>query len=216
MERFTVIAELRSPLVLGGDGYFTLDGLLAGLLFERLRDVEAAHGALPLASTGGLFHASAAMIEPYETRPVSFVANLRAQHDLDPGLLLKNKHGRVHRRIGMTRRQDFGAVMNSYRAFGANEICWYAEGDAAAVNALVKNTPFIGKRRAGGFGEVSRWTVEPDELDGVTGPFGEPMRPVPVDLFRGDTGAPKAEAAWRPAYWHPANRAVCYVPGLPR
>jgi hypothetical protein len=27
--------------------------------------------------------------------------------------LLKNKHGRIHKQIGLTRRRDFGAVMNS-------------------------------------------------------------------------------------------------------
>ena len=71
---------------------------------------------------------------------------------------------------------------------------------------------FIGKRRASGFGQVAGLRIEPDELDGVVGPFGEPLRPVPVELFKGDQSSLKADAAWRPAYWNPVNRGICFVP----
>lgn len=206
-----VTARLAAPIVFAG-GYLTLDALLAAVLFERSGDVDAAHEAVPLARSGGLFHASAAILEPWDSRPVSFVANLRADHALDPNLLLKNKRGKVHRKIDRQRRKRFGLVMNSYAAVAAPEAVWYAEGDAEAARRLLEGVGFIGKRRASGFGEVSRWSFEESELDGVTGPFGEPLRPVPEEMFSGDTGALKVEAAWRPAYWSPENRAVCYAP----
>ena len=205
-----VTARLAAPIVFAG-GYLTLDALLAAVLFERSGDVDAAHEAVPLARSGGLFHASAAILEPWDSRPVSFVANLRAGHALDPDLL-KRERGKVHRKIGRSRRQDFGAVMNRYAAVAAPEAVWYAEGDAEAAERLLEGVDFIGKRRASGFGEVSRWSFEESELDGVTGPFGEPLRPVPAEMFAGDTSALKVEAAWRPAYWSPENRAVCYAP----
>ncbi len=211
MERLEVTAALRTPIVPGG-GYLTLDALLGALLFERLGDIEAAHRAIPLASTDGLFHASAAIFGPCPSRRVHFVANLRADHALDPDLLPKNGQGRVYRKIGRARRQDFGAVMNDYAAFDAPEATWYAEGRGEAVERLLKQAHFIGKRRASGFGEVSEWSVKPGDYDGVTGPFGEPLRPVPVAMFRGDGSAPRVDAAWRPAYWLPENRAVCYAP----
>ena len=47
MEKFSVTAKLASPLVMGG-GYFTLDALLAGLIFEKTGDVEIAHSTIPL------------------------------------------------------------------------------------------------------------------------------------------------------------------------
>lgn len=72
---------------------------------------------------------------------------------------------------------------------------------------------FIGKRRASGFGRVARWEFEQDELDGIEGPFGEPLRPVPRDLFSGDKSLPVVDAAWRPAYWRVEHRTACYVPG---
>ena len=211
MEKLTITAHLAAPVVFGG-GYLTLDALLAALIFERTGDVDVAHGTVPLANTNGLFHGSAAIFEPVDSRRVSFVANLRAAHALDPDLLPKNKDGKVHRKIGPKRRQDFGAVMNGYTAFDAAGIVWYAEGDGAAVARLLDGAPFIGKRRGSGFGEVRRWTVEGGDWDGVVGPFGAPLRPVPVEMFAGDRSALKVEAAWRPAYWHPGNRALCHAP----
>ena len=206
-----VTAHLATPVVFGG-GYLTLDALLAALIFERTGDIDRAHGTVPLANTNGLFRGSAAILEPIETRPVSFVANLRAAHALDPDLLLKNNRGAIHRKIEMKRRQNFGAVMNSYTAFDAPEIVWYAEGDGDAVDRLLTGVRFIGKRRGSGFGEVRRWSFDAGDLDGVVGPFGEPLRPVPVEMFTGDKSALKVDAAWRPAYWHPENRAICHAP----
>lgn len=205
-----VTARLAAPIVFAG-GYLTLDALLAAVLFERSGDVDAAHEAVPLARSGGLFHASAAILEPWDSRPVSFVANLRADHSLDPDLL-KRERGKVHRKIGRKARRDFGAVMNRYAAVAAPEAVWYAEGDAEAAERLLQGVGFIGKRRASGFGEVSRWSFAESDSDGIAGPFGEPLRPVPAEMFAGDTDALKVEAAWRPAYWSPENRAICYAP----
>ena len=213
MEKLAITAKLKAPIILGG-GYLTLDALLAALIFETTGDIDVAHRSVPLASTDGLFHASAALLEPFSSTGVSFVANLRAMHALDPDLLLKDKRGKVHRRIGLTRRREFGAVMNSYKAFVAPEITWYAEGDGDAVERLLSGVAFIGKRRGSGFGEVSGWSVMPGDLDGIVGPFDDPLRPVPVDMFNGDPNSLKIDAAWRPAYWHPENRAICYAPEL--
>ena len=186
---------------------------MGALLFDRLEDVEAAHAAIPLASTDGLFHASAAIYEPIEAGRVTFVASLRAQHDLNPDLIRKNKAGTApHRAISTKRERDFGNVFNTCRLVVTPTIDWYAEGDAEAVRDLLKEAHFIGKRRASGFGEIERWSVEPDELDGITGHLDEPLRPVPVEMFRGDQTSIKADAAWRPAYWQPAHRAICFVP----
>ena len=46
MSRFRVTAHMKAPLVLGG-GYFTLDGLLGALLFDRL-DCQFASNRDPL------------------------------------------------------------------------------------------------------------------------------------------------------------------------
>jgi hypothetical protein len=214
MEKFSVTAKLASPLVMGG-GYFTLDALLAGLIFEKTGDVETAHSTIPIACTDGLFHASAAQFEPWSKDKITFVANMRAKHSLNPDLILKNKNGEIHHRLGLTRRRDFGAVLNKYHQFSAEEIVWYAEGDPGAVERLIEDIKFIGKRRASGFGEISSWEVlDNEELDGIIGYVNEPLRPVPIDMFRGDPSSLKVDATWRPAYWQLENRAICYAPEL--
>ena len=178
MERFVVTASLRTPMVKAA-GYLTLDALLAAVLFDRLQDVDAAHSSVPLRCSEGLFHASAAVAEHVDKSRIAFVANLRADHSVDPDLIAKNTSGQLHRAIGRTRRRDYGAVMNSYELLTVPTITWYAEGDLQAVQELLRPVQFIGKRRASGFGEVAGWSLEEgSSLDGIVGPFGEPLRPV--------------------------------------
>jgi hypothetical protein len=211
MECFRLTARLQTPIIIGG-GYLTLDALLGCIIFEEVQDVDEAHAQIPLVCTDGLYHASAAIVEPISQQGVTFVANMRADHALDPGLIEKNKHGRIPRRLGRTRRRDFGAVLNRYTSIEAEEIYWYGEGKPVAVESLVRGIEFIGKRRGSGYGQVSKWSLENADYNGLTGPFGEPLRPIPEDLFGGDKGQIKLDAAWRPPYWHPENRAVCYAP----
>ena len=206
MDRIKVTAHLLAPVVTGG-GYMTLDGLLAALLFDELQDVEAAHAAIPVRQTDGLFHASAAIMEASRGH-VSFIAALRPDHSLDPALILKNKHGQLHRKFDTSLTN----VMNSYALLTAPTMTWYAEGDVDHIRKLLEPVQFIGKRRASGFGRVARWEFEPDDLDGIEGPFGEPLRPVPVAMFNGDKSHPVVDAAWRPAYWNPLHRTACFAP----
>lgn len=207
MDRIKVTAHLSAPIMTGG-GYMTLDGLLAALLFDELQDVEAAHSAIPIKCTDGLFHASAAFMEPIERNRVAFIASLRPTHDIDPDLILKNKRGQLHRKFDTSLTN----VMNDYRMVTALTVTWYAEGKAEQIQKLLEPVQFIGKRRASGFGRVTQWQFEADELDGVVGPFGDPLRPVPKDLFKGETQLPLVDAAWKPAYWLVEHRAACYAP----
>ena len=84
MDRLMITAALASPIIIGG-GYLTLDSLLASILFEELQDVDAAHAAIPLVQSDGVFHASAAILEPIHVENISFVANLRAGGSSPPG-----------------------------------------------------------------------------------------------------------------------------------
>lgn len=205
-QKVRVTAHMRSPFI--RVGYMTLDGLLAAIRFDETGDIETAHNELPLTNTGGLWHASAAIFEPMEKARAVFIAGLRPGHSIDPDLIKKNTRGELHRKFDTSLTN----VMNSYPVFTAPVITWYAEGDGKRIGQMLESVQFIGKRRASGFGEVKRWAVEPDELDGVVGPFGEPLRPVPVDAFKGDKSGPVVDAAWRPAYWNIGNRTACYAP----
>lgn len=213
MERLTITAHMKTPFITGG-GYMTFDALLAGILFDELQDVEAAHSSVPIKCTNGLFHASAAMYEPLGHSRVAFVANMRADHSLDADLFPRKKNGSTYRKLNRLTRQGFGPVMNSYDSMQVESLEWYVEGDSEEIFKLINPISFIGKRRASGFGEVNHWSIESSELDGLTGFLDEPLRPIPVERFKGDTASLKVDAAWRPAYWHPANRAICYAPEL--
>ena len=203
--------SLLTPLITNG-GYMTLDALLAALIFEQTGDLEKAHSEIPLMNTQGLWHGSAAIFEKIDFSKKVFVANLRASHDLDLDLIAKKASGVQHRRIGLTRRSDYGAVLNTYSIVTVPSITWYAVGDREKINRLLSNVEFIGKRRMSGYGQVAKFQIEDDDLDGLVGHFGEPLRPIPVQLFTGNKASVKADASWKPAYWHPENRAVCFVP----
>ena len=211
MQCVEIKAILKTPIILGG-GYLTLDALLASLIFEKCGDVEVAHTTVPIKQTNGLFHASAALLEPISRSSVSFVASLRAEHDLNPDLL-KKRAGAL-KKVKRLRRSDFGNVLNTYGSLHAAHISWFAEGDKDEISQLLQDVKFIGKRRASGFGEIETWVIEDSDINGVVGPFDEPLRPVPVEMFTGDQSSLKVDAAWKPAYWNPENRAICFAPEL--
>lgn len=211
MDRFAVTLRLGSPLVTGG-GYMTLDALLAAIRFDAGESVESAHATIPLKNTQGLWHGSAAIYETLEIGRQAFIANLRATHDLSPELIAKNTQGRIHSKMSLLRRQQFGAVMNSYPYLVTPSLTWYGEGDAEQVETLLRTVRFIGKRRASGCGEVTSVEIASSDSDGVVGLSGAPLRPVPLELFTGDKSSIRGDAAWKPAYWRPENRAICYLP----
>ena len=210
MERFTIKVDLLTPAIIST---LTLDGLLGAMLFEELQDVDKAHAAIPLRCRDGLYHASVALpVGPIELGKHGFIAGLRATHDLDPDLIKQGKNGQPHRHIGLTRRSDFGNVMNGYQTIAAEAIQWHAEGDPEQVLVLLQDIEFIGKKRTAGFGQVRGWQLIESELDGITDAAGQPLRPVPLPMWQGDANALRADAAWRPAYWLPQHRAICAVP----
>lgn len=210
MERFTIRAALVTPAIIST---LTLDGLLGAILFDQLQDIDQAHAAIPLRCQDGLYHASAAIpVGTMEIGKHGFIAGLRATHDLDLDLIKQSKDGQAHRHIGLTRRSDFGNVMNGYQTLAAQSIQWHAEGDADQVLDLLHEVEFIGKKRTAGFGQVRNWELMASDLDGITGADCQPLRPVPLTMWHGDPDAVRADAAWRPAYWMPQHRAICAVP----
>ena len=210
MDKFTIRATLVTPAIINT---LTLDGLLGAVIFEDLQDVDKAHAAIPLRCRDGLYHASVAQfIDPVEFGNHAFIAGLRATHDLDLDLIKQGKDGGPHRFIGLTRRSDFGNVMNGYKTIVAKSIEWHAEGDAEAVYDLLQEIEFIGKKRTAGFGQVRDWELIESELDGITDASGQPLRPVPLQMWHGDKDVIRADAAWKPAYWLPQHRTICAVP----
>lgn len=210
MERFTLMAELVTPAIINT---LTLDGLLGSVLFDELEDVDQAHAAIPLRCREGLYHASMAIpVGSVAFGKHTLIAGLRATHDLDLDLIKQSKDGQPHRRMGLTRRSDFGNVMNGYQTIVAEAIQWHAEGDPDHVLELLQEVRFIGKKRTAGFGQVQGWQLIESDLDGIMDTTGQPLRPVPLTMWQGDSDAIRADAAWKPAYWMLKHRTICAVP----
>ena len=210
MQNLIFTAKLRSPLI--KQGFLTFDGLLAAVLFDRCGDVEEAHSTIPILCTDGLFHASAAITMPVVPGSYSIAASMRADHDLDADLFPKNKSGRIHRKMDRKRRRDLGNVLSSYPTISTPDVSWICTGDRDQISELLGDLPFIGKKRAQGFGEVIEWSVENTDLDPLLDENGAPRRPIPEHMFKGDQNLPQQDLTWRPAYWNLENRAACYAP----
>lgn len=204
MERFTLRAHLRSPIIQRGFG--TLDALLMAVLGRG--DVSEL-----LRCEDGLYYASAGMpTDVVDKQRASFVASMRPERTpewLDV-IAPNTRQGDVQ--IGVARQREAGNVLNAYSAVVAQAVEWYATGDMPSVLQVVQDIPFIGKRRASGFGEVIRWEVESGELDGLVGYLGEPLRPIPTERWTEGGDWVPVEAAWKAPYWDVRNRTRCFVP----
>ena len=100
-DRFRISAVMVTPVIF--TAHATLDGLLGALIFDELQDVDAAHAAIPLRATDGLFHASAArLLKVSSVRKQGFVAGLRASHDIDIEHIERNKAGDPQKSLGLT------------------------------------------------------------------------------------------------------------------
>lgn len=210
MQNLIFTASLKSPLI--AQGFMTFDSLLAAVLFDRCGDVDEAHSTVPLYSSDGLFHSSAAIVKPKNRHRYSIAASLRADHDLDNELFPTNKSGRIYRKMDRKRRRDFGNVMSSYRTIATPDVRWICTGDLEKIKVLLGDLSFIGKKRAQGFGEVKSWSVETTDLNPLVDGDGAPRRPIPENMFAGDKSLPLQDLAWKPAYWNLENRAACFAP----
>jgi CRISPR type IV-associated protein Csf3 len=209
MKQFKVAAVLKTPVIYRG--FWTLDAILAAIKVEQGATLEDAHSNLPLKNTDGLWWASAA-IASGKAHKVGFIANIKPMHDVAQwfreGLILANKKGQIHRNPFDT---TYTAVMTEYQAKAAEEVTWHATGDADAVAEMLEAVQFIGARRTAGWGEVQEWEITSSDLDGVHGHDGQPMRPVPVQMWDGSKECTRSDVGWRPAYWDINNRAECFV-----
>ena len=212
-EKVKIEATLRTPIII--QGYMTFDALLGALLFERLQDVDKTHASIPIQCDDGLFHASAAQVEIIDRGGVALAANLKAQHDLNPDHIKKSRDGtKLHRTLRLTRRRDYGAVLNKYRTITVSSISWDVIGDIDEIESLLGDAFFIGKKRTAGYGEVTSWDFKDSETDGLVDANGLPLRPIPAERFKGDKSLPMIDTAWKPAYWNLENRTACYAPEL--
>lgn len=209
MKKIKVTAHLATEMIMNST---TLDGILGSILYDQLDNFDLAHASIPIKKTDGLFHASCAMANEVLFGTTHFYGGLRAQHDIELDHIQKNKEGSSHRKIRNGSTEDYGSFSNTYRTIATMSVSWLAECDPEAVEKLLSDIEFIGKRRSSGFGQVKRWDFEETDNDPIIDTQGYPLRPIPTHLWNGKQDAIRTDAAWRPAYWNTEHRSICVVP----
>lgn len=207
-----ITAVMATPVVQATGGFATLDGLLAAAVFERTGCIDTAHNKLPVEYRHKMPATSAATYHVIEVSPRSIIGNLRKTKGFDFSLIARKGNGQDLAQNPFN--SDFKDIINHYTLITASSITWLARADADAVRDLVEPLKFIGKRRASGFGEVKHWDIAPTDDDPLLTDDGRPRRPIPKELFEGDTSLPMMDATWKPAYWDVANRECCFCPSI--
>lgn len=208
---FVVEMELASSIIIGHR--LTLDAILAARIFERTRDVDAAHSTIPLSRRHGVWNGSAALLEgPAPIRNVSVIQSLRAKLDLSPDMISPGKRG--YPRIE-TARGNYRNQMSTYTAHDARTIWFSGHGNIDAVGDLLSDITAVGTKRNIGYGKVSKVFVHQiDEDDaGVVFSDGSPARPVPADAWirRNGLDCDMTSEAFCPPYWD-GQRVICAIP----
>lgn len=208
---FAVKIELASSIIVGQR--LTLDAILSALIFERTRDVEAAHTTIPLTKRHGVWNGSAALLTgPAPIRNVSVIQSLRAKLDLTPNMIVPGKRGypRIETARGAYRNQ-----MSNYVAHDADAAWFTGHGDIESVRDLLTGIHGIGTKRNVGYGKVVKVDVSQidDDNAGVAFSDGTPARPIPVDAWiaRNGIDCDTTAESYCPPYWS-GQRAICAIP----
>ncbi len=215
-----ITAHLRGAFQRAPGGTCMLDAMLGSVIARRLglappgEDNPPADLDIPIARdvATGVYLCSDVLgeTEEYEVRFLNrrFPVSELIRHG-DPARM-----GTVNPQLGMTKSKR--VPMEVHHAAGS-ALRWYALGEASMVRDLLTDLTHVSRMRGHGFGEVSRWVVEPCEAwEGFPVVYqGRPLRALPTDW---PGLAPHCQRDYRvltpPYWWHAAERAtLCVVPG---
>lgn len=229
-ESLVVTVELGSPLALpwARRAYpLTLDAVVVALAaardgrrlppipYDPERDPYApgrAGGRVPLAVAGErrpVYRASAAMLP----RNVAAWGRAGWAKRCDRDALRRWCGGPLPK--GADARGPYRAWRGGFGVVAAPAVRFWCVGDRAGLEELLALLPALGPRRAAGFGEAIRVSVEPAAEDwSLVGPDGQPARPLPVEDWPGgaERGWRREWCACRPPYWAAANACWCWMP----
>jgi hypothetical protein len=200
-----VVFFLRTPVALGFPWIF-FDSLIAHValreeLGERYYSLPTKIPIdripdLPLKRWRGVYVASVSVFEP---EAVLAVYQFYKRGDFP------FPRGKIRRGSGFFK--DF-IIRAAY--VPAHRVVFYATGETAEVERLVKKVSALGKERNVGFGAVKEVRVEETEGEWGLVRDGLAMRPIPVKLLRRYEDA--AYLAYKPPYWAKESVDLCAVP----
>lgn len=224
-QNFSVMINLATPIVVTPLSYLMLDALLAARIYALTGDVERAHSEIPLDKEAGLWCGSAMFLSDLN-RPISvpFKRGLNLRDALDPLYVAmgagRNSSKPKNNQIIDTVRGPYANLIEEYQGYEANYVVWFGRGDINAVENLLKEVRFVGKKHHQGYGSVATRNgliiEEEDENNSIVGNFGGkkfPMRPIPIKTW--DESVPytfDADVCFQPPYFNPRNAVRCVVP----
>jgi hypothetical protein len=178
---FAIEFDLATPIIM--DRGIGLPGLLARVIADA-GDPDPLP-KVPLAAMDGIFAGSDLFIlGPSLDYHVAYVRSLRPTsmpHDL---ALREARGGRPRNQI--TLRDDWKNLLDAREATSAMTLVAFGSGDADAVQSLLRGLTNVGAKRSSGYGTIAAVRVQPIDHPhaGFADRAGNPVRPVPVDLWR--------------------------------
>lgn len=227
MENFALRAYLETPVIVR-NGWLTLDGILAALLYRETGSLETAHVGIPLDRKAGVWCGSAAFFEKMApgNQYCGFQRGLKLD-DLDlercrylpPG----GPRSAFPYWIDQARSEashEWRSAIDEYPVVEAESVVWFGRGDISLIEALIgfeeahRKLHAVGSRINHGWGRVRSFEFIPEDDDfSLVMPNGAPARPVPADEWAALSGK---EAVLRPErivppYWD-GEMVLCAVP----
>jgi hypothetical protein len=178
---FAIEFDLATPVIM--DGGIGLPGLLARVIADA-GDPDPLP-KVPLAATDGIFAGSDLFIlGPSLDYHVAYVRSLRPTamaHDL---AMREVRGGRPRNQI--TLRDEWKNLLDAREATSATTLVAFGVGDVDAVLPLLGGLTNIGAKRSSGYGAIAAVRALPIDHPhaGFADRAGNPVRPVPVDVWR--------------------------------
>lgn len=188
---FCVTLQLASPVILG-DGFLTLDALLASMAYKQHGDVVRSHAEVPLQRIGSVYAGSAGFLNALEkTTSAHFKRSFNMRELADYRFIVADTGRNADKESGNPLvdqvRGDYQRQIDTYTAIAAEHITWYGRGDADRVRDLLTDLHGVGRKVRHGWGRVHEVDVETlDEEEDASlmrmhrGEL-QPMRPIPLD-----------------------------------
>jgi len=210
----SVVFSLSSPLALAHP-WIHFDGLLAHLVLRdaigdlywslpsrRPLDLEV---PLPLARTGGMWHASVSQFP--QGSPDWHSTTVYKRFDVqNSDLIREDRRKKINTSSG-----EFRGYMMSLPYRPVRSVTFFGRGDYEQIRGLLSSVTNLGKKAAYGYGEVQRAEIKRTREDWSLVRDGVAMRPIPTRLL--EEWDDSVLVAWRPPYWDKRNVEPCAPPG---
>lgn len=217
MRRMEISFFLQTPIALGWP-YLHFDGILAHL--EGRRVLGEDYYSLPSKTPLELgIELPLRLISRFPHDPLRFYAASVAWFDVEEGYIaILYKRLSEPEKASLTKRKvsiakgPFKMFLMRLPYIPVRRAVFYAEGDAAAIENLLKHLPGLGKKVAIGFGAIRDFRIEAVDHSAVVYEKVA-LRPIPAELVRNPHAEDLIACAVRPPYWDKRGVKVCVAPG---